>query len=149
MTTPAAIAMRRYRAKPGVLERQAMQRKQPGRRDKEYATTRARRCDLATWPASIIKNIRHRAKKNGRRCSIVAADILVPEFCPVLGIKLVVSVTGKPLPNSPSVDRFYNDAGYTPDNIRVISHRANQLKRDATVEELERVLHYMKVTGVP
>jgi hypothetical protein len=34
--------------------------------------------------------------------------------------------------------------GYTPDNIWVISHRANQIKNDATLEELEKITYNFK-----
>ena len=74
-------------------------------------------------------------------------NIVVPEFCPVLGIPIKCP-PGKgrkgPSDNSPSVDCFNNDLGYTSNNIRVISFRANTLKRDATIEELERVIAYMR-----
>jgi hypothetical protein len=109
----------------------------------ELARARKRRADSVTWGKEVIRGIRHRAKREGRLCTINAADILVPEFCPVLGIKLQAGL-GTPIDSSPSVDRFYNDEGYTSENIRVISHRANQLKRDATIDELQRVVAYMQ-----
>lgn len=36
------------------------------------------------------------------------------------------------------------ELGYVKGNVRVISYRANALKRDASVQELEAVVLYMK-----
>ena len=46
--------------------------------------------------------------------------------------------------NSPSLDRIRLELGYVKGNVRVISGRANLLKNDATIEELEAVLGDMK-----
>jgi hypothetical protein len=46
---------------------------------------------------------------------------------------------GKVLPNSPSIDRIDPARGYIKENIWVISHRANQIKSDASHEELKLV----------
>lgn len=92
---------------------------------------------------------RQRAKKNKIECTITIDDIVIPEICPVLGIPLY-STLGKGqqpptlLGNSPSLDRWDNAKGYTPENIRVISMRANDLKSDATLEEMEAVVAYMR-----
>lgn len=51
---------------------------------------------------------------------------------------------GHPTDNSPSIDRIDNLKGYTKENIKIISHRANAIKRDASVEEVEKILKYMK-----
>ena len=94
----------------------------------------------------LVDSIR-RAKKKGLEHNIELEDIQIPEYCPVLGIKLEVNSGkgyGKAQPNSPSLDRVDNSRGYTKDNIRVISYRANMLKNNATQEELEKVLDYMK-----
>lgn len=97
---------------------------------------------------------RNRAKKSGLECTLTLEDIVIPELCPVLGIPLFASAGGGKRPptmleNSPSLDRINNDKGYTPDNIRVISMRANNLKSDATLEELEAVVAYMKGCSSP
>jgi hypothetical protein len=64
----------------------------------------------------------------------------------VLGFPIVVN-EGRPQRNSPSVDRIDNTLGYTPDNVCVISHRANQLKRNASLDELKRIVAYMEAGG--
>lgn len=78
-----------------------------------------------------------RCLKSGKEFSIDVEDIIIPELCPYLGIKLEPysgSSGGKPY--SPSLDRIDNSAGYTRDNIQVISHLANQMKTNASREEL-------------
>lgn len=80
---------------------------------------------------------KQRAKKLDREFTLEFDDISIPEICPVLGIKLEQhsgSSGGKP--NSPSLDRIDNSKGYTKENIQVISHKANQMKIDASREEL-------------
>jgi hypothetical protein len=46
--------------------------------------------------------------------------------------------------NSPTVDRLVPELGYIEGNISVISHRANSIKRDASAEELEKVLAWVR-----
>jgi len=70
-------------------------------------------------------------------------DITLPIYCPVLGLELNYS-NSKPLNNSPSVDRVIPQLGYIKDNIRIISMRANLLKKDASPEELEKIAKYAK-----
>ena len=83
-------------------------------------------------------------KRKGILFDLVLDDIVIPEYCPVLGVPLFKSKTGSANENSPSLDRLDNNKGYTKDNIKVISYRANRIKVDATVEEVEKVLNYMK-----
>ena len=45
----------------------------------------------------------------------------------------------------PSLDRIDGAKGYVKGNVRVISHRANMLKNDATIEELELVLKDLRM----
>ena len=85
-----------------------------------------------------------RAKRDGRAFDLEDGDVFVPLVCPVLGIPIVLGMKHRLCQGSPSIDRFDNSKGYTKDNIRVISHRANSLKNDATIWEMERVLAYMK-----
>ena len=87
---------------------------------------------------AMFHNAKHRAKKKGIPFTITMEDIVIPELCPLLELPLVSS-SDKKSPNTPSLDRINPDPaiGYTPDNIQVISARANWLKADATLQELE------------
>lgn len=85
-----------------------------------------------------------RARKENREFNIGIEDIIIPEYCPVLGI-ILEPCKGVRGPSSPSLDRIDNTKGYIKGNIRVISWRANRLKSDATVEELNRVIKYMEM----
>lgn len=101
------------------------------------------------WAKYSVYNCRARAKFKNLEFDLTIADLvkILPERCPVLGMPLVLGATGssyKDRPDSPSVDRLDNSKGYTKDNVRVISLRANLIKNDATLEELEGVLRYMK-----
>ncbi len=81
-----------------------------------------------------------RAKRDGLEFNISKEDITVPTHCPILRIPIKKN-TGSGFHNdSPSLDRVDNSKGYVKGNIRVISNRANLLKCDATLEELELLL---------
>lgn len=88
----------------------------------------------------IFKSCRNRAKKKGMEFTLTYDDIIVPEFCPILGIKLVVGEGNNcGADNSPALDRIENNVGYIPGNVIVVSHRANRIKTNATVLELQKV----------
>jgi hypothetical protein len=92
----------------------------------------------------MLQNVKTNAKRTGRLVTITEADIIIPDVCPVLGIPIRRDCTRDDRDNAPSVDRIDNNKGYTPDNIIIVSMRANQLKGTATVEELEKVLFFYK-----
>lgn len=84
----------------------------------------------------IFTRIKSRAKGKNIPFDLDEGDIVVPELCPILGIKIEPGYgTGTNYQNSPSVDRIDPNKGYTKGNIRVISMRANLLKSNGTLEE--------------
>lgn len=87
-----------------------------------------------------LHQIKCRCKRDGLEFDLEEKDIVVPEVCPVLNIPIKRNDGSGWHNDSPSVDRIDNNRGYTKDNIRVISNRANRLKCDATLEELELIL---------
>lgn len=114
--------------------------------DPETRKARARKTRLQSDPRRFLVNdAKRRAAKRGLEFSICVDDIAIPSQCPVLGISLEHQIgKGGKSPHSPSLDRFDNTKGYTKDNVRVISLRANQLKNDATLDEMRRIVAYME-----
>jgi hypothetical protein len=110
--------------------------------------------DKQRWMAKPENRIRHslgqakrRAQKDGREFDITIEDLLpLPTTCPVLGIE--INYTGTKargfVNNSPSIDRIDSSKGYIKGNVQIISWRANRIKSDASIEELEAVIKYMK-----
>jgi hypothetical protein len=94
----------------------------------------------------MIERARKGAIKRSLEFSITEADISpLPIRCPVFpDLVLDYHSTGHSTPdNAASLDRFDSAKGYIPGNVRVISYRANSIKRDATVEEIKRLYAYM------
>ena len=86
---------------------------------------------------------RTRATEKGIPFDLEVEDIVISEVCPILGIKLE-KTSGQPGAGSPSLDRIVPEKGYTKGNVQVISMRANQIKSDATADEIMAVAKYMK-----
>ena len=90
---------------------------------------------------------KHHAKKNNIPFTITLEYVvsLICDECPILGIPLSWTVRSEKVThNSPSLDRIIPELGYVKGNVRVISARANLLKNDATILELELVLQDLK-----
>lgn len=80
---------------------------------------------------------RRRAQKRGIEFSIDLSDIVIPEFCPILGVKLATGIKqGRMNDLNPSLDRIDSSKGYVKGNVWVISWHANRLKHDASKETL-------------
>lgn len=88
-------------------------------------------------------NAKERAKRDGVPFDIDFIDIVVPMRCPLLDIPLFVG-SRQEHDNSPSIDKIIPSRGYVKGNIRVISHRANSIKRDASLEEMETLVNNWK-----
>jgi len=91
----------------------------------------------------MLNNSKQRAKRSGIEHNITIDDIIIPDFCPVLKIKLETG-TRRNNQNAPSIDRIDNNKGYVKGNIMVMSVRANKLKKDATMEELIMIGNFYK-----
>ena len=83
-----------------------------------------------------------RAKKTGLPFDIAESDIVVPKYCPILGIELHIG-TRDNRDASPSLDRLKPELGYVRGNIHVISNRANRLKTDGTIEEHQALVRWL------
>jgi hypothetical protein len=91
-------------------------------------------------PAQLLMySVRARAKRTDTPFDLTANDLIVPEFCPVLGIPLRFSDKGRG-DNTPSVDRIEPDKGYVRGNVAVISWRANRMKSKFELAEFEALV---------
>lgn len=85
----------------------------------------------------LITNAKKRAKEKQINFNITKEDIIIPEFCPYLGVKLEDS-SNRYLDRSnvASLDRIIPELGYVKGNIEVISNLANTMKSNASKEQL-------------
>lgn len=104
---------------------------------------RGKRFDDFNIQRYLLRYAKKRAKEKSLECTIRASDIPLREFCPILGVQLVKN-RGQWAGNSYSLDRVDSTKGYVPGNVQVISWQANNLKSNLSVEQVERLLAYMK-----
>lgn len=89
------------------------------------------------WSAKVS------AASRGREFDLEITDFVIPTHCPVFGFEMHPG-DGARTDASPSVDRIDNTRGYVKGNIQIISWRANRLKCDATADELQKLVDYMR-----
>lgn len=93
----------------------------------------------------MFMNARKRAKKKNLEFRIEKEDIVIPDTCPITGVKIEIN-TGKCKQNSPSLDRIDNSKGYIKGNVRVISNRANHCKSNLSLEEIRNLYEYVQIS---
>lgn len=99
--------------------------------------------DPVRWMLDLCRN---RARREGIPYSLTRDDLIIPERCPVLGLRLRRPGEGQ-AEDSPSIDRIVPERGYVSGNVAVISMRANRLKNDGSAEEHERIAAWMRENG--
>ena len=87
------------------------------------------------WDSKLLQSARNISRLHGLAFNLEIQDIRIPEFCPLLGLRLDSAAPPR-APNLPSLDRIDSSKGYVRGNVHVISWRANVLKRDATIDEI-------------
>lgn len=92
------------------------------------------------WAVSAAHRIKKRAEERGLPCTITSVDIhkATPDECPVFNTPFVFNGRGQ-TPQTPSVDRLDPVKGYVPDNIAVISAKANTIKNVYKADDVWRV----------
>ena len=94
----------------------------------------------------MFRRAKKRAEEQGLAFDLTPEDTMIPEFCPVLGIRLECDATRRLSHNrtSPALDRIIPEKGYVKGNVRVISNRANHLKNNGTLEEFRAIVAYLE-----
>ena len=88
----------------------------------------------------LLYQAKANAKKRELEFNLTKEDIVIPEYCPILKVKL--SKKKGNIKYSPSIDRINNSKGYIKGNVMIISTRANLMKNDASLEELKAFAQY-------
>lgn len=114
-----------------------------GRRNPDKVKKWNRENRVRNYEVRMLHEAKTRATRRGLPFSITKNDFSIPECCPVLGIVLEIGEQFAKY-NSPSLDAIRPELGYVPGNVAVISHRANSIKNDASVEELRRVADWLE-----
>ena len=142
--SPEAFARKRANsnAKTAIIHKKKMAT------DPAYAAASreyARKHMLASRRASpelfMLRDAKKRAKHKGLAFNLELSDVVIPDVCPVLGIP-VSCQENSTNDNSPNIDRIDNTIGYVKGNVIVISRRANIIKRDATLAELQAIARF-------
>lgn len=89
---------------------------------------------------TMLDGVKNRCRQRGLKFNITVQDIIIPEVCPILLMPLKKYDKNW----APSLDRVDNSKGYEKGNVRVISKRANSLKGDMSINDIERLLAYAK-----
>lgn len=156
----AAVNKARYEAKREELlaqmrEHRANNRERINQQAREYRAANkerlaaeARRRYHATKAAkaknSLVAGAKRRAQEKGLDFDLTVDGLTWPDTCPVLGITLTYNGAESTRDTRASLDRIDCTKGYTMDNVRVISQRANRIKSDATAEELRKIAAYIE-----
>jgi len=138
-----------YKCRPCDVAYQAKRRIENPQQQLDYqrAYQKNKRKDYNYRLQMLINASKQRAKNKNREHNITVEDIKaiypLDGCCPIFGMKLEFNSAGF-RENSPSIDRIDSTKGYTPDNIQIISWKANRIKGYASTQELEMLLAYLK-----
>ena len=113
-------------------------------KDKLSDQSKSRYKNDKTYVYHMMKRAESRAIKKGLEFDLTIDDIIIPDLCPILGVPLEIGEGKGPKPYSPSLDKIDPDKGYVKGNTIVISMRANQIKSNASLKEIEKVYQYLK-----
>jgi hypothetical protein len=87
-----------------------------------------------------LVQIKAYCERKGIPFNLTEEDLIHGDNCPVFGIPLNRSDRN----HTPSVDRLIPELGYVKGNVCVISMQANRLKNNATLEQLEQLVSYVR-----
>jgi len=134
---------RDYQRRPDIRA----SRKAWRQRNADHLRDAKRTYQAKEWRRVLINAARARAKKLGLPFALTVENITWPEFCPILGLRLDPTPCigqGRKSDNRPTIDRVVPALGYVPGNVAVISWRANRLKSDARLQDLEAIVRWLK-----
>lgn len=125
-----------YYSRPEIAERYKVYKAKYYEDNKDYLTNQAKDFYENNRAKRLLIKSKETAKNSGLEHSITLEDIIIPEYCPVLGVKLTATLGEGQVQTNASIDRIDSTKGYVKGNVQVISRKANTMKSNATKEEL-------------
>lgn len=98
------------------------------------------------YTKELYNRLKASAKKRNISFSLTLSEInelTFPITCPILGIPLRFN-KGKAQDDSISIDRIDSQRGYEIDNIVVISWKANRLKNNGDIKDIESISRFYR-----
>jgi hypothetical protein len=99
---------------------------------------------------AMLRGSRKRAKEKGILHTLKVKDLqaMFVTHCPITGREIVWEPDLNQIlhynPLGPSLDRTNPSEGYTPSNVRIVSHQGNTWKNNMTLEDAEKVVAYLR-----
>jgi hypothetical protein len=117
------------------INKQRLEKRSTDDSYRELINSQKRKTYRGTLNYQLYSRARQRALAKNIDFDINPEDIIIPEFCPYLNIKLEVGNKNSYI-KSPSIDRIDITKGYIKGNIQIISMLANTMKSSASIEQL-------------
>lgn len=111
----------------------------------DYASKRKNRVkNKENYFKNVLHNIKMRSIKKNYEFNLDLEWLITncPKVCPVFETSLIIG--SKNPYEIISVDRIDNNKGYTKDNCRIISWKANKVRMDSTLEDLKKLVRYLE-----
>lgn len=86
--------------------------------------------------ANLLLYAKTNARTKELEFNLDISDIVIPKFCPYLGIEITNIQGKKYISTNASIDRIDSTKGYIKGNVQIISRQANSMKNCASREEL-------------
>lgn len=137
-----------FRKKPQVIAQATEEQKEEARLMDLYTEKLCRRKKespekvQAAMVACVVRR-HNKSKRFPSKCVLVVTDIYWPTHCPVFGFKLRYGGGHKGKDLAASIDRIDSLKGYSPDNVQIISFKANRIKSDASEAELKMFANWI------
>lgn len=118
-----------------------LKRQEPGEAEKAYEKKRIYYRDNPK--KYLLMLAKKRADRDQIEFDISEDDFEIPEYCPILVLKLLPVFSGMEERNEvPTLDRVDNSKGYVKGNVAVISFKANRSKTDMSLHQIENLYNY-------
>jgi hypothetical protein len=126
-----------------ISERSRLQRiKRSTREYKDAVNARNRIYRKDNALKMLVIWAKQKCKKYNIPFNLKESDVEYTGKCAVFGTDLVKN--GSVNDNSPTLDRIIPELGYVKGNVRVISHLANRIKSNGTLDQLKLVVKYVE-----